>query len=1120
MVDLLQLDDLVYTYPEADTPGIQSLITEKEEFNQLKTSLKEPQPKRGQLFKHQKLIVRIMSFLDRVLIYHRTGTGKTCTAVGTAESFMAGVAGASLDFVTQYLKPQKTYIRKIYFITRSKTLMDEFRHQLVCLCTTGKYLGTKLRPNQQETSRGRGIRIKKEVAKYYNITTHKVFALNNLKNYSDEELRDHYSDSLFIIDEVHSLRIKSGEGEGEGEESTNARQQEEIYKQYWRLFHSIDRSKIMLMTATPMIDSVTEIKPIMDLILPSDNQMPINYNYQNAKWEDLYKYFEGRVSFIREASTGAIPSYKGVPISGSFLLGDRTYDYQSMVYPSIMSPLQSSVYEKSLSTQSRVYLNERQSSDFVFPDGTYGSDGFKHNVIKIDNDNYSFTPELTEYYKDNLDNIAKSSAKYASIIGLCREARGSCYCYSNYVYGSGAVVFGLCLEAMGCEKFTRTTPVFQALPTREGAEGVLPYCQGSSQGSQEVEREVFIDKKFRYALITKSTSEKLYRNIFDLFNSYENRHGEYIKVFIATKMLSTGINLANVIQIHINDPAWNQSNNYQATSRAIRATSHNVLLHEILQEAIENNEPTDNISLNIDIYRHVAIPEDKNTQSIDVEAYKNAEVKDVEIRNMERIMKRAAIDCYLNYSRNVRPDDIDYSEACDYDVCKYECLDGKDPPKNLDFTSYDILYADEVIPKIIQEIKVLFNHHFYLSLEEIVSLLSTYRQRHILLALEKIISGRLPLINRFGMKNYLMSSQSAIFLLATFPPQSFLKRMSLFGSNFYTQNMTSTHLVNLNDYLSTLQAGEEEAIIQELHTLNPQSEEFSRLLQKLSLGNQVKLLEESLFDFVNDRENDFVNAILGYYEKFIYYFNEPVTSIELERTRLSTTGRGRGRKPSSQIKVSRISSSTPTTHIPEEGTEMVYLHTLYTQNLGLTSYNITSKYTKAEGRIRILKPSENIGWRDLLPEEYIPYNGLIQQKIAEERKCYEAFKIYGTISKVDGKFRIVDLTTTKSEKSIKSQPKGRDCLTQTIPYLINVLYNLGIEADIDIDFNDLDSDAIINTILQEKKSGKLYEEFLKDADLEKAKFFYKWIQSNSLKKDLCSIIMNHLSENNMICQIS
>ena len=67
-----------------------------------------------------------------------------------------------------------------------------------------------------------------------------------------------------------------------------------------------------------------------------------------------------------------------------------------------------------------------------------------------------------------------------------------------------------------------------------------------------------------------------------VFNSSYNKHGEYIKVLIATPKLQAGINLANVLQIHIVDPQWNRSNTLQAIGRAIRVSSHAELLKEIL----------------------------------------------------------------------------------------------------------------------------------------------------------------------------------------------------------------------------------------------------------------------------------------------------------------------------------------------------------------------------------------------------------------------------------------------------------------------------------------------------------------------------------------------------------
>ena len=106
-----------------------------------------------------------------------------------------------------------------------------------------------------------------------------------------------------------------------------------------------------------------------------------------------------------------------------------------------------------------------------------------------------------------------------------------------------------------------------------------PFCESSVEG-QNIERPARINKTFRYALLTGDTPDTVTRTILDTFNSYENRYGEYIKVLIGSRVSRVGINLANVLNVFIVNPSWNQSNTYQAISRAIRATSHVSLIEE------------------------------------------------------------------------------------------------------------------------------------------------------------------------------------------------------------------------------------------------------------------------------------------------------------------------------------------------------------------------------------------------------------------------------------------------------------------------------------------------------------------------------------------------------------
>ena len=73
-----QLQDLVVAYPSIDTPGFQTLISAKKEFNELASDVDEPKPPKGLPYKHQEFFKRYMSVYDDMLIIDEAGTGKTC----------------------------------------------------------------------------------------------------------------------------------------------------------------------------------------------------------------------------------------------------------------------------------------------------------------------------------------------------------------------------------------------------------------------------------------------------------------------------------------------------------------------------------------------------------------------------------------------------------------------------------------------------------------------------------------------------------------------------------------------------------------------------------------------------------------------------------------------------------------------------------------------------------------------------------------------------------------------------------------------------------------------------------------------------------------------------------
>ena len=79
---------------------------------------------------------------------------------------------------------------------------------------------------------------KKAIGDYYKLKTFETFA-KQLSKYSDDVIKKRYSNFIIVIDEVHNVRLSSKDGIN-------------VYKQFHRLLHLINNSKILLMSGTPM----------------------------------------------------------------------------------------------------------------------------------------------------------------------------------------------------------------------------------------------------------------------------------------------------------------------------------------------------------------------------------------------------------------------------------------------------------------------------------------------------------------------------------------------------------------------------------------------------------------------------------------------------------------------------------------------------------------------------------------------------------------------------------------------------------------------------------------------------------------------------------------------------
>lgn len=655
----MELEDLIPSYPNIDNftddllnpyPDFYQSLYQKNEFYQDKLEKIET-PVNNDYLKHQKIISRFLSSYtpyDAVLADHDMGTGKSFVATAIAE----------------LIKREKTTIKKVLYLTRGQGLIANFINQLVF----GKPLkGDYLPENYLElTERELVIRKHKKVADFYSWNTFQTFG-DNVSKRSDKDLAEEFSNHLIIIDEVHNLRTQD--------------QDEKTYEHIHRFLHVLKNCKVLLLSGTPMKDQPNEIATVMNLILPLDKQLPTgkNFNkeflteidgifYINKSSEPkLKEYFRGRVSYLRGMASEAKITFEGEKILKHF-----------KIYEDVMSDFQQEGYLTALNKETKdkgLYSDARQASLFVFPDKSYGGDGYRRYLTDKDGKITLKMPEIRD-----LEDLKKYSMKYYNTISLLLSEKSNAFVYCDFVEGSGAVLFTKLLEKFGVGKFSGLT---SNLPEK---------------------------KALRYSVITnKTTTDKEGENIISVFNSKENLHGDYLRIIIGSRVAGEGFSLKNIQQIHILTPFWNYSETAQAIMRGIRLFSFQDLIDE-------------GITPNVKIYLHASIPTDDNIMSIDKYMYATSEKKDISMKNMDRILKESSFDCQLTYLRNYLPEFRDGSRECDYQKCEYQCDGITDIAPEIDYSTYNLYYPPDLSNEILEILKSQKSFLYLQGIPELISI--------------------------------------------------------------------------------------------------------------------------------------------------------------------------------------------------------------------------------------------------------------------------------------------------------------------------------------------------------------------------------------------------------------
>lgn len=403
------------SYPKTDDKNFYNKINRKYKRFKIKKDNKSYEkwcnPKEYTLQLPQQFLSNFINpktpYMD-ILIYHRIGSGKTCTAIQIAEKF----------------KKEKRII-----VVVPASLRGNFRNELRGFCTGNTYMTEKERKEISKLNHDddRYMEIientDNRIDEYYEIYSYNKFVemiegeTLNLKN------------AILIIDEIQNMISEQG-------------------RYYQILYNAINNApkdlRIVLLSATPMFDKPNELALTLNLLrlkkkMPTGKEFNKLFVKTTKKSDGTYNYKIINEDIFKSYIKGYVSYYLGAP---EFVFPNTTIKYVDCV----MSDFQYSAYKK-ISEYEETYEDElsndfyigtRMISNIIFPNKTLDDKGFK---------------QLTDVMiRKNLD---KYSCKFGVIIEKIEKTSGKVFVYSNFKEYGGLMSFIKVLEAFGYKDYAK-----------------------------------------------------------------------------------------------------------------------------------------------------------------------------------------------------------------------------------------------------------------------------------------------------------------------------------------------------------------------------------------------------------------------------------------------------------------------------------------------------------------------------------------------------------------------------------------------------------------------------------------------------------------------------------------
>jgi superfamily II DNA or RNA helicase len=810
-----------HMYPTLDDPKFNLKIAEKEEFvensydGQLQEKIEDYAKKlAGTRFEVAPYQAFIKNFLSpetpykSALLYHGLGTGKTCSALAVTEENR------------RFQKSNNAEAKTI--IVASDIILENFKSQLMSkdrlkeeggVITMDSCVGEDL---LKEINPSQLLNVNRDyIATQLESIVKESYEFLNYDELNQRILdpKSSFNNTFVVIDEVHNIR------------KYEENRYQELAKNLEKMASSATNLRFLFLSATPIFNSPQEIVYLINLLNAADRraQMKVGDVFDEegnfvtkAKEETpdmpfgeelLLQKATGYVSFVKGENPYTFP-YRIYPKyfakentfiqneDGKFLyhpyprkqIGGLSV-YTETVYVKKSSPNlflaiipktsnQGEIYNYLVSQKLKNLQLPLQSLNMTYPfafDKTkpgkgiiaYFTSFFSGSKVKPNAEELTGRKGLARVmsFVDTKDppakggfeykieepifapeNIGKYSAKIKNIVDTVQTAKGIILIYSQYIE-SGLIPVALALEELGFSRYENKS--LFAKPRKEE------------------------DPTKKYILVTadKRLSPNNAQDV-EIASSDENRDGNVVKIILISKEGAEGVDLKNIRQVHILEPAESSNTIEQVIGRAVRNFSHKDLPF---------------IERNVQIYMYGSLIERyPDVEPVDLFFYRRAGNRAVEMGKVTRLLKQTAVDCIVhhdqtNFAQEILQEKIEgvvkqelasgqtindfpvgdepFSAVCDYmSSCYYDCVpdgDKKDIPTNTDTYNSSFMFTNT--EKIIQTLRQMIKTEYFFEKDELYKALGAYTPIEIFASLTEMIRSHILLTDMYGRPGYLVN---------------------------------------------------------------------------------------------------------------------------------------------------------------------------------------------------------------------------------------------------------------------------------------------------------------------------------------------------------------------------